>query len=194
MSTARQIQSKSTEFVCPSSTRPQSTGSEQRLTARQIRSKRTEFVCPSSTVHCPQSAGSELRSTACRAGQGQIHHNWREHQRRGEKNFEELEKWRETKIRPQNSYKYDPNVQNKFYELCSMSVLNRSLVVEVSLCCVEMENEWLSLVWMATEIQRKIFCRRIAAAANTPHTYASLLLLSLPLAHGSLRAIRYRIK
>jgi hypothetical protein len=48
-STARQIQSKLTEFVCPSSTRSLSAGSERRLTARQIQSKLTEFVCPSST-------------------------------------------------------------------------------------------------------------------------------------------------
>jgi hypothetical protein len=47
-STARQIdKSKRTEFVCPSSTRPLSTDSEQRLMARQIQSNRTEFVCPS---------------------------------------------------------------------------------------------------------------------------------------------------
>jgi hypothetical protein len=54
-STARQIQSKRTEFVCPSSNRPLSAASEWRLTARQIQSKRTEFVCPSST-HFPLSA------------------------------------------------------------------------------------------------------------------------------------------
>jgi hypothetical protein len=48
-STARQIQSKSTEFVCPSSARPLSAGSEQRSTVRQIQSKSTEFVCLSST-------------------------------------------------------------------------------------------------------------------------------------------------
>ena len=48
-STARQIQSKRTEFVCPSSTRPQSAGSERHSAARQIQSKRTEFVCQSST-------------------------------------------------------------------------------------------------------------------------------------------------
>ena len=61
-STARQIQSKLTEFVCPSSTRSLSAGSERRLTARQIQSKLTEFVCPSSTRSL--SAGSERRSTA----------------------------------------------------------------------------------------------------------------------------------
>ena len=46
-STDRQIQSKRTEFVCPSSSRPLSAGSELCSTARQIQSKRTEFVCPS---------------------------------------------------------------------------------------------------------------------------------------------------
>jgi hypothetical protein len=61
-SAARQIQSKRTEFVCPSSTRPQSAGSERHSAARQIQSKRTEFVCPSSTR--PQSAGSERHSAA----------------------------------------------------------------------------------------------------------------------------------
>ena len=55
-SAARQIQSKRTEFVCPSSTRHLSAFSERRLTARQIQSKRTEFVCPSSTLHFPLSA------------------------------------------------------------------------------------------------------------------------------------------
>ncbi len=35
------------------STHPLSAGSEQRSKARQIQSKRTEFVCPSSTVRCP---------------------------------------------------------------------------------------------------------------------------------------------
>ena len=48
-STVRQIQSKSTEFVCPSSTRPPSASSELRSTVRQIQSKSTDFVCPSST-------------------------------------------------------------------------------------------------------------------------------------------------
>ena len=61
-SMARQIQSKRTEFVCPSSTRPLYAGSERRSMARQIQSKRTEFVCPSSTR--PLYAGSERRSTA----------------------------------------------------------------------------------------------------------------------------------
>jgi hypothetical protein len=38
-STARQIQSKRTKFVCPSSNRPLSAASERRLTARQISKK-----------------------------------------------------------------------------------------------------------------------------------------------------------
>ena len=60
-STARQIVSKLIDFVCPSSTRPQSAGSVRRSTARQIVSKLIEFVCPSSTRH--RSAGSVRRST-----------------------------------------------------------------------------------------------------------------------------------
>jgi hypothetical protein len=39
--------------VCPSSTRPLSADSELRSTARQIQSKSTEFVCPSSPVRSP---------------------------------------------------------------------------------------------------------------------------------------------
>jgi hypothetical protein len=55
-STARRIQSKSTEFVCPSSTRPLSLArncARSCLTARRIQSKTKEFVWPSST--CPLS-------------------------------------------------------------------------------------------------------------------------------------------
>jgi hypothetical protein len=59
-STARQTQSKRTEFVCPSSTRPLLLARNgTRQPARQVQSKRREFVCPSSTVRC-RSLGTAL--------------------------------------------------------------------------------------------------------------------------------------
>ena len=62
-SKARQIQSKRTEFVCPSSTLPAIShcdiaGTERRSTARQIQLKRTEFVCLSTRPLSPARNGA----------------------------------------------------------------------------------------------------------------------------------------
>ena len=52
-STARRIQSKRTEFVCPSSTSPLSAGSERRSTARQISKKEQNSSVRRQPVRCP---------------------------------------------------------------------------------------------------------------------------------------------